>query len=244
MSRDIAASDVGKDRDGVSGPRTRAAADAARTSLGLAPGSGDRALLVALSGAAGLPADTNPANNSACVAVTPPSCPPGFSVSSRTGECYCAAPRVLSGGNCVMPATPTPAPTPAPTPTPSPAPAPAPDAGAAEPGGTGRFCPPGTRLKLPERTCVPIGSGILRPQPTPTPAPTPAPVPAPTPTPTPVPAPAPAPSVEECPFGQVYSHQAGRCIPKPGATPEIDPEVLKILPNVVPRLQTIPLPSQ
>lgn len=49
----------------------------------------------------------------------------------------------------------------------------------------------------------------------------------------------PVPRQPDCPQGQVYSHQAGRCIAKPGQQSQTP---LQVLPNLFPKLQTIPLP--
>lgn len=97
--------------DGVIGRRTRDAVRAARTDLGLAPGTQiDRALLARLLGGADAAEDTNPANDRSCIAVILPACGPGYGEVRATGECVCVPPRVERDGECVMP-PPPPAPT-------------------------------------------------------------------------------------------------------------------------------------
>jgi Putative peptidoglycan binding domain/Domain of unknown function DUF11 len=98
--------------DGVIGRRTGDAVRAARTDLGLVPGTQiDRALLARLLGGADEGEDNNPANDKSCVSVVLPDCGPGYSQIRATGQCVCVPPREERNGACVAPPAPPPPPT-------------------------------------------------------------------------------------------------------------------------------------
>ncbi len=275
--------------DGLIGPRTRSAAEAALKAMGREPGAEiDRDMLALMMGGTAPARDTNPANDRACVSVTLPGCGPGYSAASGTGACYCPAPRVERDGACILPAKPTPEPTP-----------PLRCDGGNLVGGS-CICPPGYSLErlrnnagfrctrpqtetLPPMRCDGgnlIGGSCVCPQgyaperlsnnagfrcTRVTPEPEPVPMrcdggalirgicicpPAHTlealpnnagfrcKPPQVIPA-EPVPTPPTCPQGQVYSHQAGRCIPKPGQQNQIP---LQVIPNLIPNLEMIPLP--
>ena len=95
---------------------------------------------------------------------------------------------------------------------------------------------------------------VVQPRPQPQPAPQTQPQPQPQPSPqaqgegfgigdllelfVPPPQPQPQPQIPDCPFGQVYSHQAGRCIQKPGTFQLLDPGVIQ--PDLTPLLNLCP----
>jgi hypothetical protein len=202
--------------DGVIGPRTLGAANAARAQMGLAESQTlDTAFLARLLGVSPQQTDADPTNNRACVTVGLQSCPPGYSVSSRTGNCYCPSSKTVVNGRCVTPKpapeprAPAPTPTPVPTPTPAPAPTPVP---------TPSPAPTPTPTPTPQKPITGIIIDEFR-------IPT-----------------LPLPQPESCPPGQVFSTQAGRCISKPGSISPLLPQVipnLKLIPLQCPPGQVI-----
>jgi peptidoglycan hydrolase-like protein with peptidoglycan-binding domain len=215
--------------DGIVGSRTRSAAAKAGDALGLAGEVAiDRALLSALLGQPGGVTDINSANNRACARVELPPCGPGYSVSRTTGQCICPAPRVERNGSCVLVKKQEPevqqvrpqqqAPqvkkqTP-PSQTQS-QPEPIQCIGGVNLAGI-CVCPPG---HMPERLasgggfrCVQIPVRKTTPEPE---TRQPQPVNPLLPKLIPKLEMIPVQPTDECPPGQVYSHQAGRCIDKP-----------------------------
>jgi peptidoglycan hydrolase-like protein with peptidoglycan-binding domain len=99
--------------DGLIGPGTRNAIAEARDDFGLPPGQGlDRAFVARLLGHPPAEiADSNPANDRACVTITvakPLKCGPGFVRIAE--ECVCLAPNVIRDGACVAATRPPPPP--------------------------------------------------------------------------------------------------------------------------------------